>query len=143
MSFSVEVKIDSEKLIKRLERKAKADAERKAIFKGLSEGALLIQSTAIKSIQSHKSKGRTYGDHVASRPGYPPNSDTGALVQSIRVALNPNEPSASIGTDLLYGAYLEFGTLDMAPRPWLGPAYRENKNAVVGLVAEALEELKE
>lgn len=57
-----------------------------------------------------------------SPPGTPPNSDTGRLQQSIRVERDGD--ATLVGTNLKYGAYLEFGTLDMAARPWLSVAVR-------------------
>lgn len=82
---------------------------------------LAIQSTAIKSIQAHQSAGVKYGNHVASKEGFPPNSDTGQLVQSIDV--QPEKDSVIVGTNLKYGAWLEFGTNNMGARPWLAPAF--------------------
>lgn len=58
--------------------------------------------------------------HV-SPPGTPPNTDTGRLVQSIKFERDKN--AYLVGTNLKYGAWLEFGTRDMAPRPWLSVAF--------------------
>jgi phage gpG-like protein len=57
---------------------------------------------------------------MASNPGDPPNSDTGRLMQSIKVVKDGN--AYLVGTNVMYGAYLEFGTQDMKPRPWLSVA---------------------
>lgn len=61
-----------------------------------------------------------------SNPFDPPNLDTGRLNKSIMV--EPLRPSINnnvfyVGTNLDYGLFLEYGTVDMAPRPWLYPAY--------------------
>lgn len=55
-----------------------------------------------------------------SKPGDPPNSDTGRLINSIRFWGSGN--TYYVGTNVNYGAHLEFGTQNMAPRPWLSVA---------------------
>lgn len=55
-----------------------------------------------------------------SPEGSPPNTDTGRLVQSIKVEREGN--GFLVGTNLKYGAWLEFGTLNSNPRPWLSRA---------------------
>ncbi len=62
------------------------------------------------------------GAGAPSAPGEPPRRQTGELRDSLRVEIAPDRLSATVGTDLDYGAHLEFGTQDMAPRPWLAPA---------------------
>ncbi len=62
------------------------------------------------------------GHGEASAPGEPPRRQTGALRDSLTVALAPDRLSARVGTDLDSGAQLEFGTQAIAPRPWLAPA---------------------
>jgi len=61
-----------------------------------------------------------------SKPGDAPNTDTGRLVQSIRMEFTDGGATALVGTNLKYGAYLEFGTRTMAPRPWLSRAFKDN-----------------
>jgi phage gpG-like protein len=60
---------------------------------------------------------------AVSKPGDPPNTDLGRLVQSIRVERGEGT-AALVGTNLKYGAWLEFGTQTMAPRPWLSTALK-------------------
>lgn len=106
----------------------------KAFRGGVLVTAQAVRKDAIKSIQSSsfgawvkrsRQGGGTY-DHVASAPGSAPNTDTGALVSSIAVEMNKKKPEAEVGSNLDYGAYLEFGTKDMDPRPWLSPAVNRN-----------------
>lgn len=63
-----------------------------------------------------------------SNPGEPPNSDTGRLMQSIKV--EKDGLAYLVGTNLKYGAWLEFGTKDMAPRPWLSVAVRKTAKLI-------------
>jgi hypothetical protein len=50
------------------------------------------------------------GRGAASAPGEAPRRQTGGLRDSLRVELAPDRLSARVGTDLDYGADLEFGT---------------------------------
>jgi len=98
-----------------------------AAVEELKIGALEIQGTAKKSIQKH-SAGKRYGNHTASKPGDAPNTDTGRLVQSIQTDMQGLV--ASVGTNLTYGKYLEYGTKNIEPRPWLQPALDANENRI-------------
>ena len=97
------------------------------IKSNLIKAILAIHSEAIKSIQISHSAGRIYLkkniQHVASEPGYPPNTDTGNLVHGIGFNIASNGLSGEVGTNIPYGKYLEFGTRKMLARPWLIPAY--------------------
>lgn len=55
-----------------------------------------------------------------SDPFEPPHKDKGILQKSIK--FNFKKGTGEVGTNLKYGAWLEFGTERMAPRPWLAVA---------------------
>ena len=55
--------------------------------------------------------------------GAPPESRSGALEASIAVTDGSRSGQKLIGSDLDYGAFLEFGTVRMAAWPWLAPAF--------------------
>lgn len=79
-----------------------------------------------KASMSGPKRGRIYPRpggkvHRASAPGEAPAIDTGALVNSIQMAME-GDLTAVVGTAVEYAPYLEFGTRRMAPRPYLGPA---------------------
>jgi phage gpG-like protein len=78
-----------------------------------------VSMSGPKSGRVYKRKGR---EHQASAPGEAPAIDTGTLVNSIQVQ-ETGELSAVVGTNMEYGAILEFGGVRMAPRPWLAPAF--------------------
>lgn len=86
-----------------------------------------IRNTAVRSIQKHLSSGVTYEKykprrtHIASAPGQPPNTDTGRLVGSIR-AVESGTPTAYVEALAGYARHLEFGTRNMAARPFMTPA---------------------
>lgn len=102
------------------------------IKKAVQDSVFLIHSTAIKSIQDNSSgtKQKRYKpDRTvrASKPGNPPNTDTGRLVKSIDFNFENGGLTGEVGTNLKYGRYLEFGTQNMEPRPWLSVAARSVK----------------
>jgi len=115
-----------------------------ALDVALIEAGFRIQREAKKSIQAHRSRGREYQHgnvtHVASKPGFPPNTDTGLLVNSVYV--DAKEKGAQVktvivGTDLKYGKWLEFGTTRMAARPWLFPAFEKTRAANINAIRAA------
>jgi hypothetical protein len=64
--------------------------------------------------------GRRYGRHIASRPGYPPNIDTGALRASIK-AVRKGRYVWWVQDGVPYGIELELGRERTAPRPFMRP----------------------
>ena len=43
----------------------------------------------------------------------------------------------SIGTNVYYGKYLEFGTSKMPPYPWLFPAVESNRQNIINLLKDS------
>ena len=82
-----------------------------------------------RSIQSGPKTGRVYRrrtvEHRASAPGQAPATDTGRLVSSIYFK-RVGKYTAAIGSPLDYAQYLEFGTMEMEPRPSWIPAAEKN-----------------
>lgn len=80
------------------------------------------------------------GVGAPSSPGEPPRRQSGQLRDSLRTEIAPGRPSAAVGTDLDYGAHLEFGTQDTAPRPWLQPAVQNALPRIKARIKDALRE---
>ncbi len=72
-----------------------------------------------------------------SGPGEPPALDTGRLQKSIRVELDDDGLGAWVGTDLDYAAYLEWGTVEMAARPFLFPTFERMKRPIGDNICQA------
>ena len=93
----------------------------------LSDGAISLENESKASILSHKSKGNIYlrgsTQHQASTAGNPPNSDTGTLVKNITIEKIKGGFDIGSRKGAPWGAWLEFGTNKISPRPWLQPAY--------------------
>ena len=111
---NVTVKLDKN-IIKRL--KAFGLSTDRAIDDAVLVTATNVQKTAINSIRT-QSKGKKVGKHVVSKEGDAPNTDTGTLVQHIKVLHVKGTKVAHVGTDLEYGKFLE----TVHNRPWLVPA---------------------
>ena len=128
------------------------DANLKALEKSmgrLSQSALiaggkLVEGDAKKSIQD-KSPGKTVTryrnggagyQHLSSSEGKAPNTDTGALVNSIQTEVESE--NVFVGTSIEYGKFLEFGTGEMGERPWLIPALDGRKDDIIKLQIDAV-----
>ena len=101
---------------------------------GLKQAAIMVHEEAVKSIR-RRSAGRVYHrgriTHVASKPGDPPNVDTGELISGVTwEPQNGKALAVFVGTNVKHGVYMEFGTKDVAPRPWLLPALRKHQDKI-------------
>lgn len=122
MNFSIRVRG-----VEAAQKKLKEFSLEKEFVAALGASALLVHTEAVKSIQEHRSRGVAYRRrgvvHIASKPGSPPNTDTGKLVRSIKFEIDERELRARVGTDLDYGRDLEV----KRDRAWLQPAYLKRK----------------
>jgi len=105
----------------------------------LGETAIGIVEDAQKSMGSSP-PGASYKRgkivHVASKAGYPPNVDTGALRASLRFRKVSNGYRVEDGME--YGYYLEVGTSRIKPRPFLRPAFERAKDRFIARIREGL-----
>ena len=67
--------------------------------------------------------------NVTQNPPSHPQVQTGRLRSSIIHEVHPGE--VVIGTNVVYGKYLEFGTSRMPPYPWLFPAVESEKSKII------------
>jgi HK97 gp10 family phage protein len=118
------------------------------IGKALAKSCALIQTTAITSmrdtvIDTDKSY-YTHNKKIPHHPsiaGNPPAVDTGTLRRSVTYQVDENELVGYVGSNLKdppYGAYLEFGTSRMKPRPWLKPATEKSMEKIKEIMAGAV-----
>ncbi|MFQ6016773.1 MAG: HK97 gp10 family phage protein [Kiloniellaceae bacterium] len=102
-----------------------------AVAKAVEESAEALGDTARQLVGRSSVAG-------PSAPGEPPRKRTGRLQDSIAAEVGPSGLSARVGTDLVYGAHLEFGTRDMAARPWLLPAFADLRPRIKARIARAV-----
>lgn len=117
----------------------------KRLSKQLFAGAQDIRTEAIKGMQSSPpDESRTYTrrgvSHSASSPGRPPRVDTGALVNSISVKGKRLSYNVGSRSNAPYGKWLEFGTSNILPRPWLFPAFMKVRGQLQGKIAKTLKD---
>ena len=62
-----------------------------------------------------------------SKAGDPPAGDTGFLASNIHLSISSDGLSGEVESRAEYSAFLEFGTIDMAARPFLQPALEQGK----------------
>ncbi len=142
-----------ESLLKKLEKLP--DQAKEDMRLVITEAAFEIQATARRSIQKSPADSET----GRSKPGNPPKTDTGRLVNSIFVATKADGDKLEIkvGTNLAYGKHLEFGTkrnqitddfgnsvggsTHVAARPWLFPAMEFGKKKRAEKITTSLKKL--
>ena len=127
---------------KKLEKKLVKNPE-KHLKHLVQRSASLVEGTAKESILSGGT-GITYQkynprrQHTASAQGEPPASDTGFLVGSISTSIK-KQGTAVVGQIIAsaeYAPYLEFGTSDIRPRPFMQPALERNRPRIKRIFKE-------
>lgn len=107
------------------------------ISKALYAAGNMIQVDAQISITEGAISGK---GHVPSKPGEPPNQDTGVLANNIETVLV--EPlKVEVSSNAPYAVELEFGTSKMEPRPYMRPAVARKKDEAVALVRQAVDKV--
>ena len=117
-------------------------ANRSGVQRAIALGAAQVQGAAQKGIQRGSRSGVvvTIGGkrHQRSAPGERPKTDTGRLANSVFAEFAPGGLEVDVGSDVGHAAPLEFGTKNMAARPWLQPAFDENKEKIRARVIKAI-----
>ena len=111
------------------------------IMDTINDVAMDTQQEAVRGIQRGPASGRPRADGSrASAPGEFPMSDTGRLASNVDMILaTPAKMESKVGTNIIYGAYLEFGTSRMAARPWLERSFRKAAEGVAKELKAKLE----
>lgn len=104
------------------------------VGRALFAGGEAIKAEASFLITQGSVSGR---GHIPSKPGEPPNENTGTLRRGI-VVTQPAPLRVRISATAPYSGFLEFGTSRMLARPFMGPAARAKKDEVVALVRRAV-----
>lgn len=115
---------------------------RKGALQGVLVGAQAVHETGTQKIQDPPKTGKVYRrrgvTHQASAPGQPPASDTGRLVGSGDVFLDPENISARVNWGVGHALPLELGTEKMEPRPFARPSLAENVEVIRQAVADGV-----
>ena len=101
------------------------------------EGADMIRAEAFRSVSAGSVSGK---NHVPSKPGEPPNRDTGEL-QASMTTRQTGPLSAEFREDAPHARPLEFGTSKMAARPHVRPARDKMLPKIRARYAEQMDKL--
>lgn len=104
------------------------------VGQALFAGGEMIKGEAARLITTGAISGK---GHIPSKPGEPPNEDTGTLRRNITVTqIGPLH--VRVASNAPYSIFLEFGTSKMVARPFMQPAARAKKPEVIALVRKAV-----
>lgn len=114
-----------------------------AIMRGLIASANDVRNTAMESIVEGPKTGMIYNTrgrlHQASAPGEPPAADIGNLHNSITLRIDVPRMNVFVNASARYAAALEYGTVRIAPRPYLRPALLQH---AAGINARVIAEVR-
>ena len=110
----------------------------------VTRATLMVQNTAKESIQKGGT-GKEYKRgsivHRASAPNNPPATDTGYLVSQITMDVDVKANGSVVGqiiSSAPYSKALEFGTVNMQPRPFMQPALMKNKRKIQAMFKKGI-----
>lgn len=106
------------------------NAIRNQIVRGIDRASIALQSDLKQVLSTSPSP---------SAPGQPPGVDTGTLRRSVQVDRSQvdSELKARVGTNVEYARPLEYGTINMAARPWMRPTVTTFKDKLASYFVEA------
>lgn len=115
-------------------------AARARIRAALYVGADILRAEAALSIVHGAVQGK---GHIASKPGEPPNRDTGQLDTSIHVREGQagNDLRMEVVADAPHALPLELGTSKMEERPFMRPAAKKTAPRIRRLVQLAVNQI--
>lgn len=116
-------------------RRMRSPAVRRQISQGLFVAGGEVQATARLLISEGSS---SEGRHVPSKPGEPPNMDTGHLMANIEV-VRIAPLTVHVESKAEYAVPLEAGTSKMAARPYMAPALKLKRNRILELTHGVVE----
>jgi len=114
----------------------------------LNEAAAAGLNAAATALRGHMSFNLSIQGPPRSLPGQFPHMDTGTLRRSLKTEkATASSLYAAAGVDATaynegtlvddYALYLEFGTMRMAPRPWILRTLDENRTEIVSTFMQA------
>ena len=102
---------------------------------GTTESGETVIKKGTKTVRLDKVTGKKAGkiNEFRSKPGEVPRVQFGKLKGSITHEVHPILPISRAGTNIKYGKWLEFGTKNMSPRPFMRPALHKIRPAIAAL----------
>lgn len=116
----------------------RSDLAKPALLSAITKSCLLVERDAKIRMTDSPASGRDYWKgkhhdilHRASAPGEAPAVDTGTLRASVTHVVDEGKMEGLVGTHEDYGLYLEVGTSNIRPRPWLTPSLESNRSKII------------
>jgi len=141
-NVKAEVKGSSDLILKLGNMSDKSAVE---VRKAINQGALMVKTDALRAIKKvsfgkkYMRKGKVM---YRSIPGQAPNKMDGTLERNILVSTGKYDLGktyyAEVRANVPYAEALEYGTVKMAARPFMGPAVEKNKQKIEELVKKAI-----
>ncbi len=139
--MSIDLKISN---LSAFNKKLQATLDNNKVKLYVTKGTRMVQNTAKKSIQAGGT-GKEYKrgsiTHRASAPNQPPATDTGFLVSQITMDVDVKANGSVVGQIISaapYSKHLEFGTVNMEPRPFMHPALMKNKRKIQAMFKKGI-----
>lgn len=108
----------------------------------LVRGAEAVKDEAVQLINTGPKTGRVYRRngvaHQASAPGQPPAADTGDLAGKIGTAVDSDKMTGTVEFYSAHAKHLEYGTRNMAPRPFARVALTNKSKEIAEDIAESI-----
>lgn len=140
--MTVTIRLKGSDQLQRQLRRLAGDLREEA-GKAVLATAIEMRADIVTSIQRGPASGRTYKKsnpprtHTASAPAQPPMSDTGRLANSITFD-RLGDLTATVGSNLNYAPWLEYGTSRMAARPFFRPAVERMRPIYIGKLEDII-----
>ena len=125
----------AKEFVRRLEKSE--DDSGDTVMEMVTAITLTVHRNMIASFRTPKT-GRLYGKHRASAPGQAPAIDTGELAAKTQPAFDRPKLQGEVATSDPKSVHLEYGTRDMAPRPYAKPAAEKTRRDVPAIMAKIL-----
>lgn len=131
------VNIKGLKAVQKKNDKRGKDASKELTI-AMNRAVSIVEAHVLKSLKQ-KGTGRVYPrkrqpPHQASAAGQPPATDTGNLGNNISTNVKKRATDGAVVGQIIaatdYAAHLEFGTTQMAKRPFMSPALRQNRKRI-------------
>jgi HK97 gp10 family phage protein len=108
--------------------------------KALNKSGRTVTITKTKSGKIRKKLGKR--GSAPSKPGEPPRKQTGTLRNRVFKKLRNGGATVRVGTTAPHGGLLEFGTKNMAPRPYIRSTFAENQAEVQRILTRPIPDSK-
>jgi HK97 gp10 family phage protein len=109
-------------------------------LEGMTELVRQLERLGAKAEQVKKDALQAGAEIIQKAASEKAPKDTGKLAKNIVISDINEDGTVDIGPDpdRFYGRFLEFGTSKMAARPFLQPAFEENKDQVQQKMAQVI-----